>query len=254
MQVNQMRFIYQKREENTNTAILLLHGSTQLPFNYQHPLTTFFSAYSADIISVELPGHGKSPFKERTSVEELLKMFFDEITQLKEKYKNVGFVGYSLGGGLALKATEAEIIPTLFVVTFGTGFKIEPEEFELIKMFFSNEFFEQLGWLERMRNVHSNWDALIESIPQWYEPGTSLLPNIDILDKRDIPILIILGENDEPFPPKKNLPLLGGKKNLESLVVNEINHFGYFEPCIWKNLSNVIEQFIARHNLLTKKK
>ncbi len=246
-----MRTFIHHQEDESSLALFLLHGSTQLSFDKFHPLVRLFSKYPLSVISVELPGHGKSPFERTVNVNELLDIFYSEMKEILQQWDNVALCGYSLGGSLAFKVLEFGLAVPEFIISFGVGFVLGEEETELIRMFFSNSFFESLGWKRTMERIHDDWNTLIESIAGWYYPNSPILPSIEKIKHSKVPVLCILGENDEPFPHSKNIPLARDVPNVSLQNIPGCSHFDYFSKC-WQQTSNHITSFLQQQGFHQK--
>lgn len=80
---------------------LVIHGYTGGPYEVE-PLTTYLKEQTDwDVVVPTLPGHGEMLKLEGTSHEKWLKTAEKALKQLKEKYKKVYLIGFSMGGMIA---------------------------------------------------------------------------------------------------------------------------------------------------------
>ncbi|HDP34785.1 MAG TPA: alpha/beta fold hydrolase [Candidatus Hydrogenedentes bacterium] len=101
--------------ENTDKAILFVHGFSGTPNNF-HDLPDQVAEAGWRVRVMLLPGHGTSPREfEKTSAEQLRQGVADELAPLRERYKTVVLVGHSMGGALAT-LTTAEVLEFLEMV------------------------------------------------------------------------------------------------------------------------------------------
>ncbi len=247
-----MRAIVHKKDENSILTVFLLHGSTQLYFSKNHPLVILLEQFPFNVVSLELPGHGESPFKKKVMVNELISTFTNEMKQIAQNWNEMALIGYSLGGSLAFKYLEQQQKQPTFIITLGTGFALDEEERELIRMFFSDSFFESVGWKDAMLRAHRNWNDLIISMADWYHLDTPLLPNLEVLKQSEIPILSLLGDQDEPFPAKKNQPFTRNINNIYFQTIRDCAHFDYFAKA-WPQVQEHISLFLQRLGFSKKK-
>lgn len=96
--------------ENTDRAILFVHGFIGSPNNYCD-LPDRVAAKGWHVRAMLLPGHGTTPREfETTTAGQLKQAVLDELAPLREKYKTLVLVGHSMGGALAtIAASEVKL-------------------------------------------------------------------------------------------------------------------------------------------------
>jgi len=92
--------------ENTDKAILFVHGFIGSPNNYCD-LPDRVAAKGWHVRVMLLPGHGTTPREFETTTADQLKLaVLDELAPLREKYKTLVLVGHSMGGALSTVAAS----------------------------------------------------------------------------------------------------------------------------------------------------
>ncbi|WP_158211554.1 alpha/beta fold hydrolase [Alkalihalobacterium alkalinitrilicum] len=88
--------------QGTGEPLLLIHGFLSTNRVYDKVRPDLIDTY--DVISIDLPGHGKSPLSNEKTVYDYTKRIIELLTFLK--LKRVTWIGHSLGGYITMAAVE----------------------------------------------------------------------------------------------------------------------------------------------------
>ncbi len=227
-------------------TVLLYHGATMPKIPKHHPLSRYFCGLPYNVISVQLPGHGSQGFDKVVSASEFLEIYLDGYRNLKRSYQVQGIVGISLGGVLALKTAEVFYQDLQFVVAIGAGVTVFPREAQLISQFFSEEHFRRAGLYKTLVGYHGEeFKYLLQSIPRWFSQDSALFPDMELLQNQLTRFLLILGDQDQPFPPQKIVPLVSRLPNFSTVIIENCDHFGYFSSQHAENVLQHINRFLT---------
>ena len=225
-------------------TVVLLNGGGQQPFNKFNKITKLFRTYDCNILSVELPGHGKSAFDKIVTAEEMLADFYDEFNLMLDEFEKIALVGFSLGALLSLKSLEQNSRHFEFVVTIGAGLAISEEEERIMKEYASIEFFDKMGWLKYMFEYHKDgWRQLIGSLPPMLSVGSSLFVSSQF--STSSPLHLIIGDHDGVV----NYDLqqeYTKEKTISTHLVPNTSHFDYFSVS-WSQTSQILNEIIANY-------
>ena len=124
-----------------------------------------------------------------------------------------------------------------------------PEEAQLIGQFFSKDHFKKAGLYKTLVAYHGEeFKYLLQSIPQWFSPDSVLFPDLSLLQNQLTRFLLVLGDQDQPFPPKKIIPVIRHLDNFSSVVIENCDHFGYFSSQHKIKLLQHLHQFLNSHD------
>ena len=88
--------------EGKGQPLVLIHGFLSTNRVYDKVLSNLTNKY--DVVAIDLPGHGKSPFMGEATVYDYAKRIVDLLSSLH--LENVTWIGHSLGGYITMAAIE----------------------------------------------------------------------------------------------------------------------------------------------------
>ena len=116
--------------EEAPGAILFVHGFVGAGQNFAD-MPERLAAQGWRVRVLRLPGHGTSPRAfERTSPDELLEAVVQELSRLRARYGQVDVVAHSMGGALALLASEQVEVDRL--VLAAPYFQVTPRRYTVL--------------------------------------------------------------------------------------------------------------------------
>ncbi|MCP3028300.1 2-succinyl-6-hydroxy-2,4-cyclohexadiene-1-carboxylate synthase [Halobacillus sp. A5] len=212
---------YWVEDTGTGDPIFLLHGFTGSTKSFDRLITDLSSSFR--LISIEMPGHGRTGEVGVISMEE----FSQDLKQLIEhfSYSKVNLLGYSMGGRAALSFAmlQPQYVNKLVLESSSPGLELQQEraarksaDQKLIEMLLYQgietfvEYWERIPLFDshkklpehdrlilRDERLRHNVRGLAQSLegmgtgqqPSWWQQLSSL-------KKR---VLLITGENDEKF-------------------------------------------------------
>lgn len=245
-----MRLIHLNEFNVNRESILFMNGGGQMPFSKQNKLVKYFKKFDYNTIAVELPGHGKSFFLDPMSKHEFISHFQEEFRKMinEEKILIHALIGFSLGGLLALKAIEMNIVNANYVITFGCGFGIDEAEKDTFNYYTSEKFFRDMNWEPIMKRNHGKgWYNLLLSIDELMHVESPIFTNPKKIGD-DTEILIILGDNEELFTPTytKKMISLNQYNSIYLEIVYDTSHFEYTSKS-WEKFKEGLNQFIEKY-------
>lgn len=234
-----MRYFKLNEFKSERLSLLFFNGSAMMPFDKTSSLIKFFSNFDVNIVSIELPGHGKSNFDRILNLEEYLTIFSEELNEIIDTLEEYAIIGFSIGGLLPLKLLERGVIAPKFTFVFGTGVYLDDIALKKIHTFFSAEFFEKKKWTEAMKKFHGiGWDNLLLTLSAII--NKNILSNVECIANKNV--FFFLGRQEQPFPPENNFPLLNGNSH-QTYMIEDCTHFDYFLSA-WKRTEQKIIQAI----------
>lgn len=217
-------------------------------------------AQSSRVIAIDLPGHGDSQMgHEHYSIEDMAKL----IKQLLEKLDldQVTMFGHSLGGYITL--AFAELYPESL-----NGFSLihstsnpDSEEAKTARETNAKKVLEEgadsfIRGLAKKLFSPENSEANADDINKTIEIGLStsingivsaLLAMKDrpdrnvVLEKTELPVLLVAGEKDQIIPPEKTFTV--NKANVKQVLIKDSGHMSMYEQPA--ELANAMKSFLA---------
>jgi pimeloyl-ACP methyl ester carboxylesterase len=234
---------YQKKGEGR--VIVFLHGFTENKEMWNSFVKEFSKNFQ--VITIDLPGHGKSDIFSSTHTMEFLAEVVKMVLE-KEKVGNCAVVGHSMGAYVGL--AFADLFPDLIngLVLFHSSATADDEEIRvnrdrLIKLVnenkaaFVNSFIPSLFAPNNRAIFKTKIAEIIGISSQTSELGiTAALEGMKLrteklsyLKKTDIPILFISGKQDSRISIEKILPQIAMPKHSYSLILEDVGHMGFIE-------------------------
>jgi len=230
----------------SGTPILLIHGFCETSVIWKDLQTQLSSSYQ--IISIDLPGFGKSKFD---STIQSLDEIADEISNflLNKNITSCFVIGHSIGGYVALSL--ARNYPDMLLglglfhsTTFSdddqkrnirdkTVEYVENYGIELwargfiSKLFYSNNVPKHKKVIQRLEKMASQTPIEV------FKAYTTFMKNredsTDLLGHFHKPIFLIAGENDVAVPMSQSIFMREQIANDHSLILAETGHMGFIE-------------------------
>ena len=249
LEVKDKKIHYVLRESGKSKALIFIHGSGGNANVWSHQLNLNIEY---DIISLDLPSHGKSSIFSDLSLE----LFVDTLNKLivSLKYKEVILCGHSLGGAViqSYYFSHPNKVKSLILVGTGGRLRVSPIILESLTHNYQ-EFVKALPSGAFYRKTSKNIiDAYIgESSkigPEVTFQDFSICDKFDMLKKTssiNVPCLIIVGAGDK-LTPIKYSNYFHEKINVnEYKIIQEAGHMVMIEKP--DELNKEIEDFIQNY-------
>lgn len=197
-----------KARENSRLTLIFVHGNSQSPAIWQHQLhATELQQFK--LVTIVLPGHGKSPGMKNYTITKITGMLVEEIN----KEQDYILVGHSLGGHFCIEALP-RLNNCLGLLLCGTPPLKKPlnidEAFnndERMTLLFQGSL--NNGELDDLANFISSAEdnTLIKSLIKQSDGkfrkdlgmavgNGELMDEVDILKRTQLPMAFVLGELD----------------------------------------------------------
>ncbi|MCX7857473.1 MAG: alpha/beta hydrolase [Deltaproteobacteria bacterium] len=227
--------------------ILFIHGSgwnTNLWKEQKEYLKSF-----AEVILIDLPGHGKSFGKACDSVDEYRKAI--EKVILEHGFKKCFVAGHSLGGAIALSLAlhTPELLKGLIIVGSGARLKVLPQILTGLKKDKEEtiKFITSLGFSPRanIALINENIEEMLKCPQEVIYKDFSSCNNFDVMTdikKIETPTLIICGLDDKLTPPKYAHYLHKEIRGSLLVLIEDAGHMVMLEKP--KEVNRAIENFV----------
>jgi len=202
------------------TGVLLIHGLLDTPFSLLN-LFEHFKEKNCLVRSILLPGHGTVPgdLLDITS-ETFIKTTQYAIDSFKEDVENVYIAGHSTGGNLALLATKTNPqLKGLILLAPAIKMKLLLARFCHIPPKFSS-LLSPLNWvIKTLETDYGKYQSIaFNGVHQVYRLSKSILES-----KKppwtDVPIHMVLTEDDEVVCPKASKALFNKNTHKDSRLI-----------------------------------
>jgi pimeloyl-ACP methyl ester carboxylesterase len=259
--------VFQKKrifynDSGKGQPIVLLHGFTESQKIWNH----FVSVLSQEfrVITVDLPGHGKSECVAEIHTMELQAEVVHAVLK-KASVKKCIMTGHSMGGYVTL-AYASKYPKTLkgFCIFHSHCFadsiedrEIRSRTIELVKkdkFGFVAKFIPGLFPEEVQGKFGKKIDDLVREAEKMTKEGViAALEGMKIrndqtafLASTKLPVLFILGLKDSKAPISRLWEMISLPAHSESLILRDVGHMGYIESP--KVTLNAIQQFVQKFN------
>ena len=220
--------------------VFFLHGLGGNIYNWAYQ-TKYFSETN-NVVSLELPGHGRSSGKGGASIEyytELVREFFD-IMELD----NVVFVGHSMGGVIALdfSVKYPERVRALVLVATSAKFDIPTQKLMELK----NDMESIFGSLDKAKEKMKDIDERLVTNDMMVLLGDVMavkkFDGTSHLSELKMPTLVVGGADDILAPVSYSEQLHGNIKNSQLKVIENVGHIVMVEA--HQEFNAVLEEFL----------
>ena len=225
-------------------SILFLNGGGQIHITRHQKIARYFENTDYNLISIELPGHGKSSFDHILTEDEFISHLKSEFTKLIKEYdiKIQLMIGFSLGGLVTLKMIEENLFPIPAAIVFGCGFDVDDTRAKTFEYYTSEQFFIDQNWQPIMMKNHGDgWQNLLLSLKDFLYPGCPLFTQPSKLPPETF-ILLILGENEELFDYTYNSKL-SKDYNIDVKLLPSASHFEYTTTKNWDDFKAILDGY-----------
>ena len=249
LEVKDKKIFYALKESGKNKALIFIHGSGGNSNNWSHQLKLDLDY---DIISLDLPSHGKSSHFSELS----LKLFVDILNKLiiSLKYKEVILCGHSLGGAViqSYYFTHPSRVRALILVGTGGRLRVSPIILESLTNDYQ-EFLKALPFSVFYRKTSKDIVETYISESSTIGPDVtfqdfSICDKFDTLEKTstiNIPCLIIVGAEDKITPVKYSNYFHENVNINEFKIIQEAGHMVMLEKS--DEFNKVIQDFIQKY-------
>ena len=224
--------------------VFFLHGLGGNIYNWAYQ-TKYFSETN-NVVSLELPGHGRSSGKGGSSIEfytDLLLKFFDVM-----EMDNIVIVGHSMGGVVSLDFSfkYPERVKALVLVATSAKFDIPTQKLMELK----NDMESIFGSLEKAKDKMKDIDERLVTNDMMVLLGDVMAikkyDGVSHLSELKMPTLVIGGADDVLAPVDYSEQLHANIKNSELQIIEHAGHMVMVEA--HQEFNAVLEEFLL--NLL----
>lgn len=231
--------------------IVFIHGSG-LNTNIWHKQRDYLSSF-AEVILIDLPGHGNSPGSGCDSVEGYRDAIYNAIRELQ--LKDCYMVGHSLGGAIALSfaISYPQVLKGLILIATGAKLKVFPQILEgiikdkektlreITNFAFSNKADKKLLDYQYNESLKCPSDVIYKDFF-----ACDNFNVMDTINRISLPTLIICGKDDALTPPKYAEFLQKHIKNSTLVLIEDSGHVPLLEKP--DEVNKAIERFIRHAN------
>lgn len=233
-------------------TLVMLHGSGGTGVLWQAQLTGL--ADVANIVAVDLPGHGRSDGPLVGSIEEHAERIARLIGALGLPQAFV--CGLSLGGGIALQLLldHAEVVAGGLLLGTGARLRVMPAMFQLIDQHFEG-FVAGLPLVAASPStdvalLQPLMAATLENGAEVAASDLRLCDDFDVMDRLgeiERPVLVVSGEHDQLTPPKYSRFLAEHIRGAEPVTVPDAGHLSAVErPAV---VNQAVHEWLGRRQL-----
>ncbi len=220
--------------------VFFLHGLGGNIYNWAYQ-TKYFSETN-NVVSLELPGHGRSSGKGGSTIEyytELIRQFFD-IMELD----NIVVIGHSMGGVVSLDFSfkYPERVKALGLVATSAKFDIPTQKLMELK----NDMESIFGSLDKAKDKMKDIDERLVTNDMMVLLGDVMAikkyDGTSHLSELKMPTLVIGGADDVLAPAAYAEQLHGSIKNSELTIIENAGHMVMVEA--HQEFNAVLEEFL----------
>jgi len=214
-------------------TLLFIHGSGASSASWREQMADLTSDILG--IAIDLPGHGLSPGPALSRVADLAAVVIDLLKQLAPP-RPLFIAGHSLGAAVALQAAclEKDQIDALILLGGGARMRVLPAFLEGLAAGKADPGFFRLAF------APSADPAVVESELHYFaEVSANLLfhdftacNEFDITDDLpliELPVLVMVGDNDRLTPPKNSALLREKLPRADMVIIPDAGHFAMLE-------------------------
>ncbi len=220
--------------------VFFLHGLGGNIYNWAYQ-TKYFSETN-NVVSLELPGHGRSSGKGGASIDyytDLVREFFDVMAM-----DNLVFIGHSMGGVIALdfSVKYPERVKALVLVATSAKFDIPTQKLMELK----NDMESIFGSLEKAKEKMKDIDERLVTNDMMVLLGDVMavkkFDGTSHLSEIKMPTLVIGGADDILAPVSYSEQLHANIKNSQLKIIENAGHMVMVEA--HQEFNTVLEEFL----------
>ncbi len=234
--VLEMDYDFSKPTKKNYPQLVFIHGAGGDKAQWELH-SSYFQKLGWGVLTLSLPGHGKSNKITEISITNYAKNILKLISILE--IKNISLVGHSMGGGIALQLIlndKNKLFQNLVLISTGAKLKVAPLFFELIEKDF-NKALQSMRDFGYNKRTHQSIKEKNEEILR--RTGSNVLLNdfkacneFDVrknISSIHTPTLIICGENDLMTPSKFSSYMHEEISDSELTIIPSAGHFVFLE-------------------------
>jgi len=220
--------------------VFFLHGLGGNIYNWAYQ-TKYFSETN-NVVSLELPGHGRSSGKGGSTIEyytDLIRQFFDVM-----ELDNIVIVGHSMGGVVSLDFSfkYPERVKALVLIATSAKFDIPTQKLMELK----NDMESIFGSLDKAKEKMKDIDERLVTNDMMVLLGDVMAikkyDGTSHLSELTMPTLVIGGADDVLAPVAYSEQLHGSIKNSELKIIENAGHMVMVEAP--QEFNAVLEEFL----------
>ena len=236
--INNLKINYIKKETNSKTNIIFLHGWGASINSFMPVINEVSKKYN--VYAIDLPGFGLSqePPKEYM-VEDYSKIVFDFIKKLN--LDNVILIGHSFGGRVIIKLVGSlKYEPKKIILIDSAGIKPKRNLKYYIKIYsykFIRNILKIILGKEKSNNIIEKYRSKVGS--QDYKNASSVMKEVfkhtvnedlkKYLPNIKVPTLLIWGENDNDTPISDGKIMENMISDSGLVILNGAGHYSYLD-------------------------
>ncbi len=245
--IEDKRISYSIKKAGSNKAIIFLHGSGGTSNTWKNQVNLDIGY---DIISFDLPSHGKSSEYLELSLDLYIEVLNHLIRSLN--YEEVVLCGHSLGGAIiqSYYYLYPKRIKALILIGTGGRLRVSPVILDSLK----SDYHE---FLKALPNGAFNISTSADIINDYVKETSTVRPNVtfkdfsicdtfDTLEKTssiNIPCLIIVGKSDKLTPIKYSEFFHNKIENSDLHIIDDAGHMVMLEKPV--EVNNKIKSFFT---------
>ena len=242
IEVNNVNVAY--REEGEGETLLLIHGFCGSTAYWDKVFPALSDSYR--VIAVDLPGHGESDVHDEVNTIESFASFVRDFLDTLQVDK-VTIFGHSLGGYITLAFAENyRDRLSAFSLIHSTGFpdseeakegrdtaihKIDEKGIQTFveglvpKLFAPSDSQENQPLIEKTIQIGNNTSP--HGAKNALKAMRDRIDRREVLNKTDIPVLLVAGSEDQLIPPEKTFSAEGD--HINEVVIQHVGHMSMME-------------------------
>lgn len=241
IKVNNVNVAY--REEGEGEPLIFIHGFCGSTAYWDKVFPALSDSYR--VIAVDLPGHGESDVQNTDAIESYATFVYDFLEALQ--VDKVTLFGHSLGGYITLAFAEKyHDRLNAFSLIHSTGFpdseeakegrnaaihKIEEKGIHTFieglvpKLFAPSDSQENQPLIEKTIQIGNNTDP--HGAKNALKAMRDRIDRREVLNKTDLPVLLVAGSEDQLIPPEKTFSAEGD--HINEVVLQHVGHMSMLE-------------------------
>lgn len=246
IQVDKRDILYRVTGRNDQFPFIMIHGLAGDSRFFHKQLKFFGNFYK--MIAIDLPGHGKSSYTETQSFD-LYSRSIEKVVE-KESIKNYILVGHSMGGIVCIKNYLLHKKNVKALILISTSSKLPVTE-KMINdsitdfNFFYHKLLTTIFHKKAGIFINAAHKNITDNEKKIITMDLKICSEVyydDILNKIDVPVLLIANKYDEMVPASLTGDMQKKIKNSKIILFNQKGHVPFFENSI--EFNKVMCEFI----------